>query len=107
ISGSSSASSASGSRSSTSRSSSRNVLSLREARACSADTLAARSWSSQKPEAPISVSSALTRSLRPSGSKIVREQLQLLADRRKPLRQRFGGGGGHRGYRSTRPDGPK
>ena len=62
-------------------SSERNVSSCRCTRACSADTFAARSWSSQKPGACISFSSASTRSLSEAGSKVVREQLQLVAER--------------------------
>jgi hypothetical protein len=58
-------------------------------RACSALTDAARSWSSQKPGTPISVSSALARSLSAAGSKIVREQVQLIADRREALGERL------------------
>ena len=88
-SGSSSASSASASRSSTSAASAANVSSLRVARACSALTCAARSWSSQKPGAPISLLELGDRAFSPGGSKVVREQLQLLADRRKALRRRL------------------
>jgi hypothetical protein len=43
--------------------------------------LAACSASSQKPSCPISASSAAARSLSEAGSKIVREQFQLAADR--------------------------
>ena len=67
-----------------------------EARACSADTAAARSASSQKPAAPISASSAATRSPSAAGSKIVREQLHLLADGGQALGSRLAGRGcGH------------
>src|SRR6202000_2193271 len=58
---------------------------------------AARSWSSQKPAAPISSSSAVVRWASAAGSKIVREQLELPADGREPLRKRRGRGGGHAG----------
>ena len=57
-----------------SRSSVWKLFSLRDVRACSALTCAARSWLSQKPGSPISASSADVRSLSPAGSKIVREQ---------------------------------
>ena len=67
----------------------RTCSSLRVARACSALDFAARSWSSQKPGAPISRSSASARSFSAAGSKVVREQLQLLADRRQALRRRL------------------
>src|SRR4029077_15356671 len=53
---------------------------------------------SQKLGAPISRSSSSTRAFSPAGSKIVREQLQLVAARRKALRRRLRrgvGGGGH------------
>src|SRR4051794_3423879 len=80
IDSSSAASSSSASRSSSSRSVSRYAASLRDARACSADTFAARSWSSQKPGSPISRSSASRRSASAAGSKVVREQLQLVAE---------------------------
>ena len=73
-----------------------NVSRRRDARECSADTSAARSASSQKPSAPISPSSAATRSPSPAGSKIVREQLHLLTDRSQALGRRLAGCGcGH------------
>ena len=61
-------------------SSERNVSSLRVTDACSADTDAARSWSSQKPGACISPSSSARRASSAAGSKRVREQLQLAAE---------------------------
>src|SRR3954470_18067325 len=82
IESSSAASSSSASRSSSSDSSLRNDSSLRFAAECSADTFAARSWSSQKPGSCISCSSAPTRPSRPAGSKVVREQLELVAEGR-------------------------
>ena len=87
MSGSSAAISASVSRSSASERSVVNVCSLREARACSDDTFAAASWSSQKPGSPIRVSSSATCSVSAAGSKIVREQLQLITDGRNALRR--------------------
>jgi len=67
------------------------------ARECSALTFAAFSWSSQKPPPDIRPSSSATRSLSAAGSKVVREQRHLRADRSKALRDTLGGGsGGHR-----------
>src|SRR4051794_38431367 len=82
IESSSAASSSSASRSSSSDSSFRNDSSLRFADECSAETFAARSWSSQKPGSCISFSSAPTRPSSPAGSKVVREQLELVAEGR-------------------------
>ena len=53
------------------------------ARLWAADVLAANSWSSQKPGACISPSRRATSDSRPAGSKVVREQLQALADLRE------------------------
>ena len=64
-----------------------NVSSRRCTRAYSALTFAAASGSSQKPPSPICASSAAARSLRPAGSKIVREQGHLLADGGEALRR--------------------
>jgi hypothetical protein len=47
---------------------------------CAAETLVACSWLSQKPGADISASSEATRFSSAAGSKIVREQLQLVAE---------------------------
>src|ERR1700716_3646488 len=55
-------------------------------RECSAVTAAARSESCQKSSPAISASSVARRSLSEAGSKIVREQLQLLTDGREALR---------------------
>src|ERR1700716_2982989 len=55
-------------------------------RECSAVTAAARSESCQKSSPAISASSVARRSLSEAGSKIVREQLQLLTDGRQALR---------------------
>ena len=77
---SSSAISASVSMSPMSRSSERYDSSRRVRDECSADTFAARSWSSQNPGACICPSSSWMRSSSPAGSKIVREQLQLVAE---------------------------
>src|SRR5262249_31076599 len=85
-SGSSSASSARPSRSPASASRRVNPSRRRDSRVCSAPTLAALSGSSQKPGAPISVSSALRRSRTPAGSQGVREQGQLLTDGGQALR---------------------
>src|SRR4051794_40529873 len=68
--------------SSASDSSSRKELSRRPTRACSAVTCAACSWSSQKPGSPISRSSASRRCCSAAGSKVVREQLELVAEGR-------------------------
>src|SRR4051794_28620653 len=68
------------SRSSRSPSSERQLSSLRWMRECSPDTEAARSWSSQKPGACISCSSASRRSASAAGSKRVREQRELAAE---------------------------
>ena len=64
-------------------------LDLPVVRACSAETLAAVLWSSQKPGSPIWPSSSATCRLSAAGSKVVREQLELVADRRKALRRRL------------------
>ena len=61
-------------------SSERKVSSRRPIDACSAETDAARSWSSQKPGACISPSSSARRASSAAGSKRVREQLQLAAE---------------------------
>src|SRR5687768_5407662 len=102
ISGSSSASSTSPSRSSASLCSLVNASSRRVVRVCSALVLAARSGSSQKPGAPVSVSSAFRRPFSEAGSKVVREQGHLLTDAGQPLRGGLGGGGwgGHGGEAS-------
>jgi hypothetical protein len=63
---------------------------LRWARACAAEVRAAASWSSQKPGACISASSRSASLRRVAGSKVVREQLQLLADLGEPRGHRFG-----------------
>src|SRR6185312_12868393 len=80
ISSSSSASSARSSSSAMSDSRPRNISSRRWARAWAAEVRAAASWSSQKPGFPISSSSSADSRSRPAGSKVVREQGQLLAD---------------------------
>src|SRR4051794_14598606 len=80
ISSSSSAISARSARSSTSASSPRNISRRRCARAWAAEVRAAPSWSSQKPGRPISSSSPAASFSSPAGSKIVREQGQLLPD---------------------------
>src|SRR5882757_204381 len=80
ISSSSSASSARSPSSATSLSSPRNISRRRWARAWAAEVRAAVSWSSQKPGAPIASSSSVDSRSRPAGSKVVREQGQLLAD---------------------------
>ena len=87
MSGSSAAISASVSRSSASERSAVNVCSLREARACSDDTFAAASWSSQKPGSPIAGLELGDLLGQRSGSKIVREQLELITDGREALRR--------------------
>ena len=87
---SSSASSTSASRSSTSAATPRKVSRRRVRRACSAPALAAASASSQNPGSPICVSSAAMRSASDAGSKIVREQLKLVANRRETRRRRLG-----------------
>src|SRR4051812_2501965 len=94
-SGSSSAISASASRSSASACSGVKLSSGRWVRVCSAPTLAAASGSSQKPAAPIWASSSASRSLSPAGSKIVREQGQLLTDGGQALRGGLLGCSGH------------
>src|SRR5215210_4418481 len=106
MSSSSAASSTRPSRSSTSAWRPRNVSSFRVARACSALTRAARSWSSQKPASPISPSSASMRRASASGSKVVREQLELVADRREALGGDVGRGGGRHASDVTRSRGP-
>ena len=58
-----------------------------------APIFAAAAASSQKPGSPICVSSACARSASEAGSKIVREQLQLVADRREARRRRLFSGG--------------
>src|SRR4051794_31948532 len=85
-------------RSSTSACRPLNSSSLRLTCECSVLTLAAVSASSQKPGACICPSSAPRRSLSAAGSKVVREQLELVADRRQALGRRLGVGGrlGHR-----------
>src|SRR3954468_20594694 len=95
MSGSSSASSTRPSRSSTSRSRPSKVVRRRLTRAYSALVLAADSGSSQKPGSPMRASRSEARVLSSAGSKVVREELELLADRRKALRRRLGGGGAH------------
>src|SRR5215203_2625040 len=80
ISSSSAAISARSSRSATSLCSPRNISSRRWARAWAAEVRAAASWSSQKPGLPISSSSRAASASSPAGSKVVREQGQLLAD---------------------------
>src|SRR5215203_718371 len=80
ISSSSAAISARSPRSATSDSSPRNISSRRWARAWAAETRAAVSWSSQKPGCPISSSSRAASVSSAAGSKVVREQGQLLAD---------------------------
>src|SRR5215204_2337289 len=94
---SSSASSTSPSRSSASACSLVNVSSRRLSRACSAPKRPAASGSSQKPGAPICSSSSARRVFSPAGSKVVREQGQLLADGRQALRGGLGGGGRRHG----------
>src|SRR5215211_447615 len=79
ISGSSAASSASSSRSAASDSSERKVSSRSPARLCAVAVRDARSWSSQKPGRCISASSRSTSAASPSASKVVREQLELVA----------------------------
>src|SRR3954470_7302190 len=91
IDSSSAAISSSASRSSTSATSLRYSSSLRWVRECSAETFAACSWSSQKPVAPMSFSSASRRSLSEAGSKVVREQLQLVTERPEVNVGRVGG----------------
>src|SRR3954453_6615530 len=93
IDSSSAAISSSASRSWTSATSLRYSSSLRWVRECSAETFAACSWSSQKPLAPMSFSSAVRRSVSAAGSKVVREQLQLVTERREVNVGRIGGHG--------------
>src|SRR4051794_40126939 len=97
MSGSSSASSTRPSRSSTSRSSPSKVVRRRLTRAYSAFVLAAVSGSSQNPGSPMRASKSEARVLSSAGSKVVREELELLADRREALRRRLGRGGGAHG----------
>src|SRR5215213_10142037 len=96
ISSSSEAISASSPRSATSASSSPKVLSLRWARECADEVRAAACWSSQNPGRCISASRASTSDSSAAGSKVVREQGQLLADSGQPRRYGLGlSGVGH------------
>ena len=69
---------------------------MRCRRAYSALTFAAASVSSQKPAEPICASSSPARCLRPTGSKVVREQGQLLTDGGETLRGGLGRRARHR-----------
>ena len=79
------------------------------ARACAAEVVAAVSWSSQKPGCPISASSRSASASSAAGSKVVREQGQLLADGGQARCDRFGGRGvGHDlQLRTCRRGGPR
>src|SRR5919108_4053288 len=57
-------------------------------RACSVDTFAARSWSSQKPGSPISRSSSACRAASASGSKVITDPGELGPDLLELLLQR-------------------